>query len=160
MKYLEISQILKTNKIIKKIEETHSSLAIDLEVFSCKSSKKQKMYKNHPKPIRYLLETMQLTFPDYSFVEEDLGNFIRLTYQDVVNEIMYTFMIFYKSKDEVSEFVEFLGIIIDKTVHLDGCEIFAYKNRKGPFEKFSWYFCFFFYSKDEKRVLMLNIRCV
>ena len=158
MKFLQILQILKTNEILKIIQEKHPSFTIDLEVFSCKSSTRDKKYKHFSKPFRYLVETLELAFPDYNFKEENSSNFTKMTYQEVINELMYSLMILYKCKSTVSEFVQFISLIIDKTVYLDDCEIFSYKNRNGPFEKYSWYFSFLFYSKNGKRVLMLNLK--
>ncbi|WUR02774.1 repressor of RNA polymerase III transcription MAF1-like protein [Vairimorpha necatrix] len=137
MKYLQISQILKTNEIFKSIQEKHPSFTIDLEVFSCKSSKNDKIFNTLPKPFRYLVQTLALAYPDYDFENENALSFTLMPYQDVVNELI---------------------LIIDKTVRLDKCEIFSYKNRSGPFENCKWYFCFFFYCKNEKRILMLNLR--
>jgi hypothetical protein len=55
MKYLEIKQILRTNEILKTIQEQYP-IILDLEVYSCKNSKIYKMYKKTPKPLRYLLK--------------------------------------------------------------------------------------------------------
>ncbi|EQB60281.1 repressor of rna polymerase iii transcription maf1-like protein [Vairimorpha apis BRL 01] len=159
MKYLQMLQILKTNKILQSIEDKHPSLTIDFEVFSCKSSKKQKLYLKYNKPLRYLLETLQLAFPDYNFTKETESDFLKVSYQEIANELIYAFIVFHKNKEDVVKFVEFLGVIIDKTVHLDDCQIYKYINRNGPFEKCVWFFSFLFYSKKDKRVLMLNFKC-
>ncbi|EOB12073.1 hypothetical protein NBO_559g0002 [Nosema bombycis CQ1] len=157
MKFLEIKQILRTNEILKTIQEQYP-IILDLEVYSCKNSKIYKMYKKTPKPLRYLLETLQRVYPDYSFIGEDWSNFKKLDYQNVANELIYSFLTFYKVKEKVDELVQFLGLIIDKTVFIDGCEIFSYTSREGPFEKDNWHFCFLFYSRSNKRVLFLSVR--
>lgn len=157
MKYLEINQILRTNEILKTIQEQYP-IILDLEVYSCKESKNYKMYKNTPKPLRYLLETLQQAFPDYSFTGETWKSFKKIDFQSVANELIYSFLTFYKVKEKVDELVEFLGLIIDKTMYIDECEIYSYVNRRGPFEDNNWFFCFLFYSKMNKRVLYLCVR--
>ncbi|KAF9761827.1 hypothetical protein NGRA_2394 [Nosema granulosis] len=157
MKYLEINQILRTNEILKTIQEQYP-IILDLEVYSCKNSKNYKVYRNVQKPLRYLLETLQQAFPDYSFTGETWSSFKKVDFQKVANELIYSFLTFYKVKEKVDELVEFLGLIIDKTMYIDECEIYSYTSRKGPFENNNWFFCFLFYSKVNKRVLYLSVR--
>lgn len=157
MKYLEISHISKTNNLFKKFRELNPLLNIELEAFSCKSNKKEKgMEKHIEKPLRYLLSSLQLCFPDYDFKSGSWSDFTRCSMDDVKTALIYSISTGYKNIDDIKEFVDFLTIILNKSVGLDTASIYSYEGRMGAFEDCTWYFCFLFFSKQRKRVVVLR----
>lgn len=156
MKYLELNCISKTNKLFQRLRDLNPHLNIEMEAYSCKSSKKQKSEKLVEKPLRYLLSALELCFPDYDFYNESWQSFGRRTMTEVLNEVAYSITTTHKNCEDVKEFVDFLTIILERSIRLDGCEIFSYESRTGPFEDCSWHFSFLFFNKKQKRVVILN----
>lgn len=156
MRYLELKCISKTNKLFQKLQDLNPRLNIEVEAYSCKSSKKQRVEKGVEKPLRYLLSALELRFSDYDFYGESWRSFRRKTVTEVMNEMTYSINTAHKNNEDVREFVSFLEIILHKTINLGECEIFSYENRMGPFESCVWYFSFLFFNKRQKRVVMLN----
>lgn len=156
MRYLELSYISKTNKLFQKLQDLNPSLSIEMEAYSCKSSKKQKTERLIEKPLRYLLSALELCFPDYDFYGESWRSFKRRTMSEIKNEMTYSITTTHKNNEDVKEFVDFLTIILEKSIHLNGCEIFSYESRTGPFEDCYWHFSFLFFNKERKRVVILN----
>lgn len=156
MRYLELNCISKTNKLFQKLQDLNPLLNIEMEAYSCKTSRKEKSEKLIEKPLRYLLSALGLCFPDYDFYSESWASFRRKTLDEVKNEIAYSITITHKNNEDVREFIDFLAIILEKSIHPSGCEIFSYENRVGPFEGCSWHFSFLFFNKKRKRVVILN----
>lgn len=156
MRYLELSCISRTNKLFKRLQDLNPLLNIEMEAYSCKSSRKQRSERLIEKPLRYLLSALELCFPDYDFHGESWSSFCRKTIGEICSEMTYSITTTHKKSEDVREFVDFLMIILEKSIHLTGCEIFSYENRIGPFEDCSWHFSFLFFSKKQKRVIILN----
>ncbi|AFM98704.1 Maf1 regulator [Encephalitozoon hellem] len=156
MRYLELSCISKTNKLFQKLQDLNPLLNIEMEAYSCKSSRKQRMEMHVEKPLRYLVSALELRFPDYDFSGESWRSFSRKSMGEVVNEVAYSISTVHKNNSDVKEFVGFLEVILHKSVDLSECMIFSYENRMGPFEDCFWYFSFLFFNKRQKRVVMLN----
>ncbi|CAD25715.1 hypothetical protein [Encephalitozoon cuniculi GB-M1] len=155
MRYLELGCISKTNKLFQKLQDLNPLLNIEIEAYSCKSSRRQRG-RFVEKPLGYLLSALELRFPDYDFCGESWGSFRRKTLAEVLNEMTYSISTTHKNSDDVKEFVGFLEVILHRSVSLGGCEIFSYENRMGPFEDCLWYFSFLFFNKKQRRVVMLN----
>jgi hypothetical protein len=157
MRYLELNYISKTNNLFKKLKEINPLLNIEVEAYSCKASKKQKNEARTEKPLRYLTSCLQLCFPDYDFCEESWESFRKKSVEDVQNEITYSITTTYKNSDDVREFVDFLTLVLDRSITLKGCDIYSYEARTGPFEEYSWYFCFLLFNKKRRRVIILTL---
>lgn len=156
MRYLELSCISKTNKLLQKLQDLNPLLNIEVEAYSCKSSKKQRVERFVEKPLRYLLSALELRFPDYDFYGESWKSFQKKSMGEVLNEVTYSINTAHKNNEDVKEFVGFLEVILHKSIDLSECMIFSYENRMGPFEDCFWYFSFLFFNKRQKRVVMLN----
>lgn len=156
MRYLELNCISKTNKLFQKLQDLNPLLSIEMEAYSCKSSRKQRNERLIPKPLRFLLSALELCFPDYDFHNESWESFRRRSMSEVRNEITYSITTTHKNSEDVKEFVDFLTIILEKSINLDGCDIYAYESRLGPFQDCSWHFSFLFFNKKRKRVVILN----
>ncbi|UTX46562.1 Maf1 regulator protein [Encephalitozoon intestinalis] len=156
MRYLEMSCISKTNKLFQKLQDINPQLNIEVEAYSCKSSRKQRGQRDVEKPLQYLQSALGLRFPDYDFHGESWRSFERKTLEEVLREVAYSISTTHKNSEDVKEFVGFLEMILDRSIDTGSCLIFSYKNRMGPFEDCFWYFSFLLFSKRQKRVVMLN----
>jgi hypothetical protein len=157
MRYLELSYISKTNSLFEKLRDINPLLNIEIEAYSCKSSKKQRSERQIEKPLRYLLSCLQLCFPDYDFYNESWDSFRKKSIEEVQSEIIYSITTTYRNSDDVKEFVDFLTMVLDRSITLKGCDIYSYESRIGPFEGYSWHFCFLFFNKKRKRVVVLSL---
>lgn len=148
MRYLYLKQITETNQILSQIEE-EVLIKFLLDPYSCKSSKKEK--KSHPilNTFSLLSSVLELSFPDYNFKDEDKSdNFKSIKMDDCKKEITSTFHSISK------EIIDSVFNVIDKSIDVKNSEIYAYDSRSGPFEDFGWFFCYFFYNKKKKRIIL------
>ncbi|KAM0684802.1 RNA polymerase III-inhibiting protein maf1, partial [Conglomerata obtusa] len=97
----------------------------------------------------HLISTLNLSFSDYNFVN---ANFNYISLGDCKKEALDFFNVV--NSEIGGSIVESLFIVIQNTVDIKNCDVFCYENREGPFEDCVWFFCFLFYGKKEKRIVL------
>ncbi|KAM0673203.1 RNA polymerase III-inhibiting protein maf1 [Gurleya vavrai] len=151
MRYLQIKQISEASHILSQLEDENPNFSFILDTYSCKTTKKQKKEYDETKEtlISHLLSTLNLSFVDYKFSNDEF-NFKSLN--ECKKEALDFFNIL--SNDIGKSIVDSVFAVINSTVDLKRSEIFCYEKREGPFEKSVWFFCFLFYGKKEKRIIL------
>lgn len=154
MRFLQLKQIEEASQILTQLENEKPGLAFILEPYSCKSSKKQKKRYTAKSKDDYIINTLDLSFADYSFERnkpEDFRKIELMNSKVLVNEFMTVTNI------GVSDgTTDLLFDIIDKAIDIKNTEISCYDLRDGPFEDCALFFCQIFYNKKKKRVILFS----
>lgn len=152
MRYLEIKQISEVSQILTQMEEENPEMTFILEPYSCKASKKEKKKNDNNSSKANLAHTLNLTFTDYSFSDDKLDEFCDISNANCKKEVLDFFEM--SKIDSATEAVNGIFAVIDRAIDLKKSEIYSYDQRDGPFEECRWFFCFLFYNKKMKRILL------
>lgn len=154
MKYLEINSIVKTNALLSRLHAFDPRRSLEIEAYSCKQTKEQKKHKNIPKPLRFYISALELTFPDYDFSSITNDSFKNIPYSALRNELSFIFFTMYKNSSDVEEFVSYLDALFEQCVEIKKARFFIVE--KDVFEDLEFYKIFMIHDKKKKRVLIIK----
>ncbi len=154
MKFMEMRNLLKTNILFSRLQLFDPKKTIEIEAYSCKQTKDQKRHKFIPKPLRFYISALELTFPDYDFSNEKYTSFKPTHIDYVKKEISFLFLTIYKNNNDASEFLTFFETVLGQVINLKNSKIFLVDI---DLEGDSGYLkTFLFYDKKLKRILILK----
>lgn len=154
MKYLEVPQILKTSQILKNFEETNTKVSFQLETYKCKFTRKEKQLFDYKDMLTYLKNSLGLSFPNYDFSKLSREDFRKTSISTFKEDVSFRIGNVLGIFSEVDIFVNSLCKVFDLAIDLERSEIYMLGRRWGPFEGCAWFFCYLFYNKRRKRVLL------
>ncbi|ORD93839.1 YA60 [Enterospora canceri] len=151
MKFMEITHILKTNELFKKYMEFVSGKLIEIEAYSCKKSKEERMIRRIKKPLRFFISALEMSFIHYDFSKLNMGMFEKVDFNAFCQDL-YNFMFYVcKCKDEANECIEYVKLVLQHCVNVDGAAIYGFKFHGD--EPGSVYLI---YNKSMKRILLVK----
>ncbi|KAM0678457.1 hypothetical protein BDAP_000856 [Binucleata daphniae] len=150
MRYLYIKEISEASHFLSQLENETPNLSFVLETFSCKSTKKQKKEIIMDDKINsYLIATLNLSYNDYKFIN---ANFKFYSVDECKKETLGFFNVI--NHKIASDANDLIFKVIDKTLNLKAGECYFFENREGPFENAVRFFCYLFYGKKKKRIVL------
>lgn len=118
MKFITMLNIIRTNTLFSKLKTIDPRRSIEIEAYSCKQTRHQKSHKNMPKPLRFYISTLELTFPGHDFSNVPI-NMFRFTNLDAIrSEVSFVLFTIYKNQNDVSELLSFLDTVLAQSVSL------------------------------------------
>lgn len=156
MRYLQLSHMSTASTLLNQLESDNPNLSFILEPYSCKSTKKQKK-KNVTNNFhtQNLINTLDLSFIDYTFNIQHSTKAFQKTETNECKKLITNFFTFMQIM-RACDVVDSLFSVIDKTVDIKNVEIYSYDKRQGPFEESVWFFCFLFYNKKSRRIVLFS----
>lgn len=154
MKFLELSSILKTNRLFNKLKELDPKINIDIEVYSCKQTKHQKSHRTIPKPFRFYVSALEMSFTDYDFSQETIESFKPTNFNTIKDELSYVFFRIYKNCEDVSNILHFIELILEQCVSLERSKFYNVSNLFT--NESSVFRVFVIYDIASKRVLIIK----
>lgn len=154
MKFLEMSNIIKTNALLSRLQAFDPKRSVEIEAYSCKQTKEQKKHRDIPKPLRFYISALELAFPDFDFSEMSLSGFNKITYNVVRNELSYVFFTIYKNCDDVEEFVVFLDTLLEQCINIKAAKFFLVDGTM--FGDSDFHKIFLIYDSQIKRVVIIK----
>lgn len=150
MRFLEMSLICEANAILNDLD----GLNLYMEAYSCKYTKKQKKRQKFRNMHSHLSNTLELAnLSNERKIRRE--EFTRKHFSDIKNEIFLVLMR-YKIID-AEKILKMITICIQSTIGLNDTLIFSFVNRYQPLTDNSSNFCFLFYNKKKKRVVLLTV---
>lgn len=165
MKFLEISNIIKTNALLSRYNSFYKGKVLEIEAYSCKRTRKEKKSNPGPKPLAYLIGALESSFTDYEFRELNLNSFDKQSEKNVIDFINYKIFLACKCKNELSDHLLYLSLLFKQTIDIKQSEIYKYTlgderdksmARSTQDEEESTTTIFLIYNKKMKRVLMVK----
>lgn len=158
MKYLEVHQISKVIRFLEKFEETNQKLSFELETHKCKFTRKQKNLLNCKSVLTYFQSSLNLLFPEYDFSSLELDNFSECCLDMFKNDLYFRVGNIVINSSENELFVDSICRILDSTIDFGKSVLYKFEKRFGPFECCSWFFCYLFYNRKRKRILIFSAK--
>lgn len=155
MRFMEMKNLLRTNALFARLEPIDPNDTIEIEAYSCKQTKKERKCYTMPKPLRFYVSVLEMTYPDYDFSKFSYKSFIKTTIEHVKKEISFIFLTIYKNNDDVTEFISFYECIINQVICLKNCIIMLVDIEIDS--EYLYQKTFLFYNKKLKRILVLKL---
>lgn len=181
MKYLEMPNILKTNALFSRLNILDPTRSIEVEVYSCKETKKQKKNynKNYNKNnsrtsiesisstdvtnniltnklLKYFISALSESFPDYDFSNNPMNFFKETHYEFLISELAYILFTVYRNHEEVSEVLSFFDNILKQSIGIKAASIYYVENLF--LNERDKYRVFLIYDKSMKRVIVIILQ--
>lgn len=157
MKFMELTNITRTNRLFEKLREFDPKRTIDIEVYSCKQTKHQKTHWCIPKPFRFYISALEMAFPDYDFSQETIDIFKEVDMEAIKKELSFVFFTMYRNCEDVSEMVHFIEQILEQCVDTRKAQYYTVDTLFG--DEAVVYKLYIIYDKKAKRVLIVKSLC-
>ena len=166
MKYLQTPQLLQTTQLLKNIEESAEKLSFTLEMYKAVFNKKEKkLFINNFTNFEGILlrKSLESTFQDYDFEFLKSSDFVNSSLKNTKEEINFRLgsvlnNIVGFDKQKESFFTDSLFKVFNNLINVERCKIFSVDLKFGPFGRADWFFCFLFYNKKMKRILIFSAK--
>lgn len=154
MKYLQMPQILQANQILKHFEEANTRVSFQLETYKCKFTRKEKQLFDYKDVVTYLRNSLRLSFPDHETSNLRKTDFQMSSLDAFREDASFRIGSILDIFSEIDVFIASLCDVFDLAIDLDKCVVYSLDKRWGPFEGCAWFFCYLFYNKKKKRILL------
>lgn len=154
MKFLEISSIIKTNALLSRLQAFDPRRSLEIEVYSCKQTREQRKHRDKPKPLRFYISALELTFPDYDFSEMTQEAFKVISYTVLKSELSFVLFTMYKNHEDVGEFIEYLDVLIGQCVDVRRSQFCVVE--KDLLDDLNFHRIFVIYDKKKRRVMIIK----
>lgn len=152
MRYLHVKEVSEASHFLAQVENETQNLSFVLETFSCKTTKKQKKEFISDNIVNYyLVSTLNLSYNDYKFINTDFKFY---SVDECKKETLGFFNVI--NQKIANNAVDLIFRVIDKTINLKSGQCYAFESREGPFENSAWFFCYLFYGKKKKRIVLFT----
>ncbi|KAI5175949.1 hypothetical protein PAEPH01_2203 [Pancytospora epiphaga] len=154
MKFISMPNILRANKLFSRLCAADPQSSIEMELYSCKQTRFQRMHYDIPKPLRFYISALEEAFGDHDF-SESAKSFCSTTYANIRDEISFKLFKIQRNYEDVEESVGLFSAVLGQCVSLRNSVYYTVTQLYGDEEERKK--VFLIHDRKRKRVVIIKV---